>query len=157
MDALTCRPAGPGDLAAVRRLACGFDRVPATPADAAFAARFARLVASEDRALPLAVCGGEPVGYALVQDYGPGLRREFGVARLHDLYVDPAWRRRGAGRLLLDAVVAWCRARPHPLILDWQARRDAAAFYAALGHTGDEAGDTATFPAYSIDLRQPSS
>ena len=147
---LACRPAVAADEDAVRRLATAFD--PRT--EDGFEERYARILGRDDWALLVACDGPALVGYALAQDYGPGLRRAFGVGRMHDLYVDPAYRRRGAGRLLVQSVVAWCRTRPAPMILDWQSRLDAAPFYDALGLTGDTTGDTATYPAYSIDLRQ---
>lgn len=72
---------------------------------------------------------------------------------MHDLYVDPAHRRRGAGRALMAAVTAWARARPYPFVLDWQARLDAVPFYDSLGLRGDPVGDNARYPAYALDLR----
>lgn len=149
----TCRPAVPADLEDVRRLTCGFDGADVTPADDAFRARYERLVASDDHALLVAVDGTEVVGYALAQDYGPPLRRAFAIGRMYDLYVDPARRRRGAGRALMAAVAEWAAARPAPLVLDWQSRREAVPFYEALGFTGDPVGDNAEYPAYCIDGR----
>ncbi len=153
---MAVRAATAGDLAEVHRLTRGYDGLPPAEPDAAFAARYARVLGRDDWALlvaPRGVAGEGLAGYALAQDYGPGLRRGFSVGRLHDLYVDPLVRRRGTGRALVEAVVAWCRTRPAPMILDWQARRDAVPFYDALGLAADYAGDTAEYPAYSIDLR----
>lgn len=150
---VVCRPAFEPDVAAVRRLTCGYDGVPETPPDEEFVARYLRVLGRDDWALLVADDDGEVVGYALAQDYGPGLRRSFSTGRMHDLYVDPARRRHGVGRLLVDAVVAWCRTRPAPMILDWQARRDAVAFYDSLGLVGDTVGDAREYPAYSVDLR----
>ena len=147
------RAARPGDLAAVRRLACGFDGVPPAPSDGAFASRFARIVARDDYALLVADAGGDLVGYALAQDFGPGLRRAFSTGRLHDPYVAEPARRSGAGRALMDAVRAWALALPYPIVLDWSSRPDAVAFYDALGFVADTVGDNARYPAYCLDLR----
>lgn len=153
MPDVTCRPAVESDLPEVRRLACGMSREPVTPADEAFAARFRHILARDDWALLVAGDGARLAGYALVQDYGSGLRRDLSTARLHDIYVDEAARRRGVGRALMDAVTAWCRGRGVPMILDWQSRPDATGFYDALGLVGDPVGDNAAYPAYSIDFR----
>ena len=151
------RPATPGDLAAVRALAAAFDRHRRAPADEPaeeFRARYDRLLGRDDWLLAVADDGtGDLAGYALAQDYGPALRRGFSTGRLHDLYVAEPRRRRGVGRTLVDAVLAWCAGRPAPMILDWQARLDAVPFYAALGLTPDTVGDHAEFPAFSVDLR----
>lgn len=150
-----CRPAFEPDVAAVRRLACGYDGVPASAPDAEFVERYLRILARDDWVLLVADDDGEVVGYALAQDYGPGLRRAFSTGRMHDLYVDPSHRRRGTGRMLVDAVVAWCRTRPAPMVLDWLSRPDAVAFYESLGLVGDTVGDAHEFPAYCVDLRPP--
>jgi GNAT superfamily N-acetyltransferase len=147
---VTIRAASPADAGAVHALACGFDGRPVTEPGEAFLARYDRLVRSDDHALLVA---DDLSGYALAQDYGTGLRRAFSTGRLHDLYVDPAARRRGTGRALVAAVEAWCRAQPHPMVLDWQSRLDAVAFYESLGYVADRVGDTAEHPAFCLDLR----
>ena len=147
------RPAVAGDVEAVWALARGFGfaGVAGTAPDAAFRARYAAIV--DDPAWALLVAG-DLSGYALAQDQGPALRRAFAVGRLHDLYVSPPARRRGTGRALVAAVEAWCRARPYPIVLDWQARTEAVPFYTALGYVPDYAGDTAEHPAFCLDLRE---
>ncbi len=46
---------------------------------------------------------------------------------LHDIVVDPAHRREGLGRLLLDATLAWLEARGAPrVVLSTAARNEAA-------------------------------
>lgn len=144
------RPATPDDLDAVHALACGMDGRAGTAPDEAFRARYERILGRDDWLL--LVAGAH--GYALAQDYGPGLRRGFSTGRMHDLYVDPAARRRGLGRALVEGVSAWCRGRPYPMVLDWQSRRDAVPFYDSLGLVGDTVGDTAEYPAYCLDFRQ---
>lgn len=96
---------------------------------------------------------GRLVGYAAAQDYGPHFR--YGdahrLARLHDVYVDPAARRRGAGRALMDAVTAW--AAEHVRYLEWQAGRDTAApFYERLGYRGEPCPQP-DYPTFVIDFR----
>ncbi|MDQ2848782.1 MAG: GNAT family N-acetyltransferase [Actinomycetota bacterium] len=118
-----------------------------------FVARFARILAHQDFVVLVADDAGELFGYALVQDFGPGLRRDFSVGRMHDLYVEPVHRRRGIGRLIMAAVEAWCRDRPAPMILDWQARLEAVPFYEAIGFQADYLGDTAEFPHFCLDFR----
>jgi GNAT superfamily N-acetyltransferase len=152
---VACRLATAADAAAVEALAAAMDASAGRAPEPGFAARYAAVVASPDHAVLLAVVGARAVGYALVQDFGRGIRRSLSVARMHDLYVDPGARRRGAGRALVRAVVDWCRERPQPLVLDWQARLDAVPFYDSLGLVGDRVGDTAAYPAYAIDLREP--
>jgi GNAT superfamily N-acetyltransferase len=144
------RAATHADVDAVHALTCGFDGRPVTDPDEAFRARYERILGDGAYALLVA---GDLSGYALAQDYGPGLRRAFSTGRLHDLYVSPGARRRGTGRALVAAVEAWARSRPYPIVLDWQARRDAVAFYEALGYAADAIGDTAEYPAFCLDLR----
>lgn len=147
---IVVRRAGPDDGPAVHELACGFDGRPPAEPDEGFTARYARIVADPAYALLVA---DDLTGYALAQDYGPGLRRAFSTGRLHDLYVAPAARRRGTGRALMAAVAAWARALPYPLVLDWQSRPDAVAFYESLGYAADRVGDQAEHPAFCLDLR----
>jgi GNAT superfamily N-acetyltransferase len=81
---------------------------------------------------------GPLLGYAGAQDYGDHLRagRLGRVARLHDLFVEPAARRRGVGRELVASVVDWASTRVAHL--QWQAHEgDAAAFYEHLGYRGE--------------------
>ena len=144
------RAAAASDLDAVHALVCGFDGRPVTPPDGGFRERYARIAADPMWALLVAT---DLSGYALAQDYGPGLRRAFSTGRLRDVYVRPSARRRGTGRALVGAVEAWCRARPYPIVLDWQARLDAVPFYEALGYAPDREGDTAEYPAFCLDLR----
>lgn len=116
------------------------------------AARTEALLESEDRFVPVAQAGGELVGYAEAQYYGPALRRSFGVARMHDLFVLPAWRRRGVGTALVDAVQQWAQARPSCRFLEWQAGAEAVAFYEARGLRGDRVGDYPDYPQFEIEF-----
>ena len=76
-------------------------------------------------------------GYAAAQDHGEHLRagHEGRIARLHDLFVDPAQRRSGVGTSLVAAVVEWAEQRVR--YLQWQAHETTAApFYERLGYRG---------------------
>jgi GNAT superfamily N-acetyltransferase len=72
---------------------------------------------------------------------------------VHDLFVDPDARRTGTGKALMDFIFDWARARPQPMILDWQASPAAVAFYEALGFAADHVGDFPDYPGFTLDLR----
>jgi GNAT superfamily N-acetyltransferase len=94
---------------------------------------------------------GRLIGYAAAQDYGPHLRagrRHQG--RLHDLYVQPEQRRTGAGRALMDAVVAWADGRIH--WLEWQAHHERSApFYEHLGFQGNPCPQP-DYPTFELEF-----
>lgn len=140
------------DRPALLRLTCGYDGVEVPTDPSRFVARFARILAHQDFVVIVADYAGELIGYALVQDFGPGLRRDFSVGRMHDLYVEAFHRRRGIGRLMMAAVETWCRDRPAPMVLDWQARLEAVPFCEAIGLQADHLGDTAEFPNFRLGL-----
>ena len=92
-------------------------------------------------------------GYAAVQDYGPHLRLGdlHRIARLHDLYVRPDDRGRGAGRVLMEGVKAWATERVR--YLEWQAGETTSApFYAHLGYRGEPCPQP-EYPTFVIDFR----
>ncbi|MFC7431520.1 MULTISPECIES: GNAT family N-acetyltransferase [unclassified Agrococcus] len=76
---------------------------------------------------------GELVGYAAAQDYGPALRQERSIARMHDLWVAPTARGRGAGTALFEAVREWAQREARIGMLQWQASDVAVDFYRTLG------------------------
>jgi len=45
------------------------------------------------------------------------------TAELHRLYLDAAWRGRGLGRVLVEAVLDWCRAHEVPRLVLWSDTR----------------------------------
>ncbi len=55
---------------------------------------------------------------------------------VENVVVAPAWRLLGIGRLLMEALEAWGRERgcSHAMLVSGPARREAHAFYAALGY-----------------------
>jgi GNAT superfamily N-acetyltransferase len=90
--------------------------------------------------LSAAFAGDLAVGYAWAQDYGPHLRSGQGVVRLHDLYVAPNSRRQGTGARLFAASRDWAEER-RATWLQWQAGREALAFYQHLGLKGEPCPD----------------
>jgi len=149
------------DAAAVLLLAREYGLV-GSPNDAAMQHVFRRMVDDPERLLLVADAvdsngtGANAIrviGYAYAQDYGQAFRCDFATGRLHDIFVAPQFRGLGAGRLLIDGVVAWARARPLPIILDWQATPDAIAFYERIGFTADYQSDQAEYPAFCLDTR----
>jgi GNAT superfamily N-acetyltransferase len=76
---------------------------------------------------------GEPVGFALLELVD-------GAVHLEEIDVDPAHGRRGIGRALLDAVVAWAEQAGHPAVtlttfrdIPWNAPFYARAGFRVLG------------------------
>jgi len=53
-------------------------------------------------------------------------------AWIHNVYVEPAWRRRGIARALVEAIVAWCRAEGF-LTIYLHASEQGRPLYASLG------------------------
>lgn len=156
-EAVAVRRLGAGELTAVWPLLYGMDHggasPPAGPVPEEVAARVARLYARAEQCLLGATVGDGLVGYAWAQDYGPGLRRWWSVARLHDLYVAPAWRRRGVGRALFGAVREWATRQETVKYLEWQASLPALGFYERLGLRGDTRSDLEQHPYFEITRR----
>lgn len=150
---LTVRPATAEDAVEVRRLSIAFTPGAQDVPQDDFTNRYARLVSDAEWCVAVAQSGGRLLGYGLAQDFGPGLRTTFTTGRVHDLYVDPESRRLGAGKALMDFIFDWSRARPRPMILDWQASPSAVAFYEALGFRADRVGDYPDYPGFTLDLR----
>ena len=89
-----------------------------------------------DAAVLVADDGGGVIGYAYaaVEGYDyMALRGPAGV--LHDIIVDPGYRGRGVGRLLLDAALAFFRSRGVPRVVLSTAERNEAAqrLFAGMG------------------------
>lgn len=121
MEDIQLRTAGPADLPAILGLyrlldAALVDMQPeffcTAPRDETL---YAGLLADPQAAFFLAEAGGVPVGLALVKN--AGWTPEFSsllphrYAELYDLVVEPAWRGRGIGGLLLGAAKRWARDR----------------------------------------------
>lgn len=129
-----CRP---GDVDEIVRLAILMGL--AGPA-AEVGDRARRICAAEYHFVGVAEAHGRVIGYAWAQDYGPHLRSGEAIVRIHDLFVDPDERRRGAGAALFSHVRDWASERG-ATYLQWQASHDAIPFYRALGHIGDPCPD----------------
>lgn len=145
---ITIRPAEPCDwpsLWPLLRAMGGAD------SEAAARERLRQFSEQSDHYVPVAIAAGEVVGYAWVQDYGPHLRGGVRTARLHDLYVAPAWRRRGFGRRLFEAARAW-GAGHSVRWLQWRASVAAVPFYERLGLAGDTKSDLEQHPFYEIEF-----
>lgn len=148
------RAALPSDVEELRALTLAFTpKLAAQVSLAEFSERVRRRAESPEWHIAVAVVGEKLIGYAAAQDFGPGLRAPFAVGRLHDLYVLPMFRRAGAGKRLVESAAAWARAREYPFIMDWQAPKEAVAFYESLGFTADWRGDYPEHPGFSLDTR----
>lgn len=99
---------------------------------------FTRALHDKSHALLLAEASSKAVGLLYAQIYDtPASPVLVALRRCHvaDLVVDVAWRRRGVGRRLMDAVAKWARAQgAAQLVLTvWHGNRGAQRFYRALG------------------------
>ena len=105
-----------------------------TPAD--YASYFGAQLGDPNSIILVAVDQGEVVGYAyaVIEGYDyMALRGPAGV--LHDLILDPRYRGSGAGRLLVDALLAELKSRGVPRVVLFAAERNEPAqrFFASLG------------------------
>jgi GNAT superfamily N-acetyltransferase len=125
------RAAGPGDVDVVERIRAdfaedsGWPRAPLHPAARSAFPPMRVWLAEGDAGSAIAFASACPV---MDLFDGPG-------AWLSDLFVAPAWRRRGVGRALVRAVSDWARAEGGGY-LAWHAGRGNAAslaFYSSLG------------------------
>ncbi len=152
---INCRLATPADADAIRALTIAFDRGAESQLDDdVFRRRYDEVVSSSDWLLGIAELAGEPVGYVLAQDYGPGLRRPFTTGRLHDTFVLPRARRKGIARGMMAMVEDWARNRGRPMVLDWQSTPEAVTFYESLGYESDTEGDFYEYPGFTFDTRR---
>jgi len=130
------RRAAKADIPSITALAAGFrDHLGRSgPSDAQFAESIARLLDSEDAEFCLGQAGPVPVGYVLLR-YRHSMWAGGTEATLEDLYVDPAARRAGAGRALVEAALAMARERSCTSVcLDTNENNAAStAIYAKLG------------------------
>lgn len=144
---ITVRAARPEDIPALGRLGAflvslhhDFDPrrfISATSGtEQAYAAFLATQLKQSDIIILVATENGAVVGYAYAGLEGIDYRALRGPAGvLYDLIVDPARRREGIGRMLLQAVLAAFAARGAPRVVLSAAERNEAAqrFFAAAG------------------------
>jgi ribosomal protein S18 acetylase RimI-like enzyme len=107
---------------------------PRTPTD--YASYLSTQLEDPDVAVLVADQSGDVIGYAYaaVEGYDyMALRGPAGV--LHDVIVDPEHRRRGVGRLLLDAALAYLKSRGAPRVILSTAEQNEPAqrLFASLG------------------------
>jgi len=147
MSNVVVRRATPADLPTIGRLGAlliaehyDFDSRrflaprPRTPTD--YASFLGTQLEDPDVAVLVADHDGKVIGYAYaaVEGYDyMSLRGPAGL--LHDVIVDPEHRRRGVGRLLLDATLAYLRSRGAPrVVLSTAVQNEAAQrLFASLG------------------------
>ena len=137
--AVTVRPATPADLPRLGRLGallveahCNLDAQrflaarPRTPAD--YAAFLTLQLDRPDVAVLVADESGDVIGYAYATVGGYDYMALCGPAGvLHDVFVDPGYRGRGVGRLLLDAALAFLKVRGAPRVVLTTAEGNQAA------------------------------
>ncbi|WP_353707392.1 GNAT family N-acetyltransferase [Cellulosimicrobium sp. ES-005] len=130
LDGVAVRGARPDDAAAVWPLVVAF--APSfVPESAAFDASFATLLADDDALVLVAEAGDAVVGYLVAHRHAT-LFANAPVGRVEEVMVDDDARRRGIGRLLVEAAEDWAAATGAAYVA--LATRRAAPFYAALGY-----------------------
>ena len=127
---LRVRHATAKDAKVLASLIAEFDEVRLTESE--MADRLAAIAGVET--ILLAEADGEVVGYAGLR-LGPFISGDYPRAELSELYVQPARRRRGVGRALVEEAVARASeaGARRVLLLVSQGNADAQAFYRSLG------------------------
>lgn len=143
------RRAEPRDLRGLVELS---GTTPATESPGSVEARIAGLLDDPMRCIVVAEAGHALVGVAEAQFYGVAMRRNFGSARLHDLFVEPAWRRRGIAAALFAEVQVWAQSSPGCRYLEWQSSPTGLAFYEQMGLVGNAADDSGEYPFFEIEI-----
>jgi len=130
LDGVAVRGALPDDADAVWRLVVAF-ATSFVPERASFDASFASLLADDDVLVLVAEVGDDVVGYLVAHRHAT-LFANAPVGWVEEVMVDDAARRRGIGRLLMEAAEVWAAAAGAAYVA--LATRRAAPFYAALGY-----------------------
>jgi ribosomal protein S18 acetylase RimI-like enzyme len=117
------------------------DLKPGADIGRSYAETLVRTVAERSGLIVIAKADGQPVGFACAwidEDDDPLVREEVRRhAYVSDIFVDPGWRRRGLGRMLLDAIEGVMRRRgcQRIRICSKAANREAVSFYRGLAMT----------------------
>ena len=117
------------------------------PERAAFDASFASLLAHPDALVLVAHDAGDVVGHLVAHRHAT-LFANAPVVWVEEVMVDAAARRRGTGRLLVEAAERWAGGSGAAYVA--LATRRAAGFYAALGYE-----ESATFFRKPLHDREP--
>ncbi|WP_434631757.1 GNAT family N-acetyltransferase [Chromobacterium sp. CV08] len=144
MDAILIRVMAETDISAVARL-CGDLDYPTTPEQ--LARRYAAVRGCPDNEIWVAERDGAVVGW--IHGHGGHLLEADGYVEIGGIVVDPACRKLGIGRMLLEACEQWARTRGYPRIRLRSGihRVDAHAFYRHIGYRQQNTGIT-----FSLDL-----
>lgn len=118
--------------------------------------RLDSLVVNDAHHIVVAELDGQVLGYAAAQDYGPAPQRDWSIARMHDLWVSPDARGRGAGTALFRAVQQWAEEQTRIRVLEWQSLEVAADFYRKLGLSGERVDEADPRELYEIEVHLPS-
>lgn len=118
--------------------------------------RLDSLVTNPAHHIVVAESDGQVVGYAAAQDYGPAPHRDWSIARMHDLWVSPDARGKGAGTALFEAVRDWAEQQTRIRVLEWQSLEVAADFYRKLGLAGERVDEADPRELYEIEVHLPS-
>lgn len=117
--------------------------------------RLDSLVVNQAHHIVVAEADGQLLGYAAAQDYGPAPQRDWSIARMHDLWVSPGARGRGAGTALFRAVQRWAEEQTSIRVLEWQSLEVAADFYRKLGLSGERVDEADPRELYEITVHLP--
>lgn len=135
-DSFTIRDAKPADAAALARLdavAMGYDY----PVEET-AAQLRKVLASPRDKVLVAERAGQLVGYLHLVDYD--LLYAGHMKNIMGIAVDPACRRLGIGKALLEAGEAWAKSTGAEAVrlVSGESRKGAHAFYRAEGYEGSK-------------------
>lgn len=109
------------------------------PAESSYTQKeYQELLTAPATAVLLAEEEGQPVGYAVLELYGPHNRRILRqrlICSIEDFCIHSAWKRRGYGRQLFEEIVALARRSGADTLelTVWDFNRDALYFYQAMG------------------------
>lgn len=146
MPMLTLRPATKSDEAALGRMGATLMRqhhasdprrfILTERPEAGYGRFLASMVADADSFVHVAERAGEVVGYVFADVEGTSWRDLRGPCGfIHDVFVLESERRRGTGRALMDAAIAWIHSRGMSQVVLWSKSGNDSAqhLFASLG------------------------